>query len=103
MFNSENIYTDQKRIIFHIDFDYFFAQCEEIRNPSIKDIPVVICVFSGRTEDSGVVSTANYLARRYGIKPGISIKVAKSKLKNFHNRIFLPLDIEYINFSRTKQ
>ena len=95
MFNSENIYTDEKRIIFHIDFDYFFAQCEEIRNPSIKDIPVVICVFSGRTEYSGIVSTANYIARKYGIKAGIPIKAAKSKLKDFDNKIFLPLDIEY--------
>ena len=95
MFNSENIYTDEKRIIFHIDFDYFFARCEEIRNPSIKDIPVVICVFSGRTEYSGIVSTANYVARKYGIKAGIPIKVAKSKLKDFDNKIFLPLDIEY--------
>ena len=95
MFNSENIYTDEKRIIFHIDFDYFFAQCEEIRNPSIKDIPVVICVFSGRTEYSGIVSTANYVARKYGIKAGIPIKAAKSKLKDFDNKIFLPLDIEY--------
>ena len=95
MFNVENIYRNEKRIIFHIDFDYFFAQCEEIRNPSIKDIPVVICVFSGRTEYSGIVSTANYVARKYGIKAGIPIKAAKSKLKDFDNKIFLPLDIEY--------
>ena len=75
MFNSENIYTDQKRIIFHIDFDYFFAQCEETRNPSIKDMPAVICVFSGRTEDGSVVSTATYVARKYGIKTGIPINL----------------------------
>ena len=83
MFNVENIYRNEKRIIFHIDFDYFFAQCEEIRNPSIKDMAVVICVFSGRTKESGVVSTANYIARKYGIKSGIPIKFAKAKLKNF--------------------
>src|ERR671913_2505288 len=99
MFNTENIYTDEKRIIFHIDFDYFFAQCEEIRNPSIKDIPVVICVFSGRTEYSGIVSTANYVARKYGIKAGIPIKVAKSKLRILITRFFYHLILNIINFS----
>jgi len=97
MFNIENIHSYEKRIIFHVDFDYFFAQCEEIRNPSIKDMPVVICVFSRRTKESGVVSTANYVARKYGVKSGIPIKFAKSKLKEFdnNNRFFLPMDIEY--------
>jgi len=95
MFNIDNINTGEKRIIFHIDFDYFFAQCEEIRNPSIKDIPVVICVYYGRTKESGIVSTANYVARKYGINSGIPIKFAKSKLKDFDKAIFLPMDIEY--------
>jgi nucleotidyltransferase/DNA polymerase involved in DNA repair len=30
------------RIIIHMDMDYFFAQCEEIENPTIKGKPVVI-------------------------------------------------------------
>lgn len=98
MFNIEKISRVEKKIIFHIDFDYFFAQCEEIRNPSIKDMPVVVCVFSGRTKESGVVSTANYVARKYGIRSGIPIRFAKSKLKDFDNNnsfFFLPMDIEY--------
>ena len=53
----------QARIVMLVDLDYFFAQCEELRNPSIKDKPVVVGVYSGRTETSGAVSTANYLAR----------------------------------------
>ena len=95
MFNMDDIYRYENRIIFHIDFDYFFAQCEEIRNPSIKDMAVVICVFSGRSKESGVVSTANYVARRYGIKSGIPIKFAISKLKDFDKKIFLPMDNKY--------
>ena len=82
MFELKDINNLEKRIICHIDFDYFFAQCEEIRNPSIKDLPVLICVFSGRTEESGIVSTSNYVARKYGIKSGMPIKTAKSRLKN---------------------
>ena len=56
----------QARVVMLVDFDYFFAQCEEKRNPSIKDKPVVVCVYSGRSKESGAVSTANYIARKYG-------------------------------------
>jgi DNA polymerase IV (DinB-like DNA polymerase) len=83
------------RAVLHVDFDYFFAQCEEIRKPEIKGRPVVVCVFSGRTEDSGVVSTANYVARKYGVKSGIPIKVAKSKLAGAPDTLLLPLDAPY--------
>jgi DNA polymerase IV (DinB-like DNA polymerase) len=54
-----------------------------------------VCVFSGRTEDSGVVSTANYVARKYGVKSGIPIRVAKSKLADASDAVFLPLDSAY--------
>jgi DNA polymerase IV (DinB-like DNA polymerase) len=56
---------------------------------------VVVCVFSGRTEDSGVVSTANYVARKYGVKSGIPIRVAKSNLAEVSDAVFLPLDPAY--------
>lgn len=93
MSQSEN--TSTSRIIFHIDLDYYFAQCEEIRRPEIKDKPVVVCVYSGRTKDSGIVSTCNYVARNYGIKSGISIKIAKSKLALVSLPVFLPSDMKY--------
>jgi len=83
------------RAVLHVDFDYFFAQCEELRKPEIKDKPVVVCVFSGRTEDSGVVSTANYVARKFGVKSGIPIRTAKSRLAEAKDALFLPLDVEY--------
>lgn len=87
--------SNASRIIMHVDFDYFFAQCEELRRPELRTVPVVVCVFSGRTEDSGVVSTANYVARKYGVKSGIPIRVAKSKLADVSNAVFLPLDPSY--------
>lgn len=55
------------RIILHIDMDYFFAQCEEREHPELKGKPVVICVYSGRSADSGAVSTSNYEARKSGV------------------------------------
>lgn len=82
------------RIVMLVDLDYFYAQCEERRNPSIKGKPVVVCVYSGRSEDSGAVSTANYLARKYGVKSGIPISLAKTKLKGV-DTVFLPVDKDF--------
>ena len=62
--------------IIFVDFDYFYAQVEEIMNPSIKDKPVVVCVYSGRTENSGAVATSNYIARSIGIKSGMPLPQA---------------------------
>jgi DNA polymerase IV (archaeal DinB-like DNA polymerase) len=93
MQHSDN--TSTPRIIFHIDLDYFFAQCEEIRRPELKAKPVVVCVYSGRTKESGVVSTCNYIARKYGVKSGISIKTARSRLAVVSLPVFLPSDIRY--------
>jgi DNA polymerase IV (DinB-like DNA polymerase) len=70
-----------ERVIGHIDLDYFYAQVEEVENPSLKERPVIVCVFSGRTEDSGVVSTANYRARELGVHSGMPIVLAKKKLE----------------------
>jgi len=78
----------------HIDFDYFYAQCEELRDPKIKDKPVIVCVYSARGNESGAVSTANYHARRYGVRSGMPIKFAKDKLRNT-DAVFLPVDHEY--------
>jgi DNA polymerase IV (DinB-like DNA polymerase) len=77
-----------------VDLDYFFAQCEELRNPALRDKPVVIGVYSGRTEDSGAVSTANYLARKYGVKSGIPLFLAKKRLESTE-AVFLPVDHEF--------
>ncbi len=84
-----------QRVIFHIDFDYFYAQCEELRNPELKTKPVAVCVFSDRGGDSGAIATANYIARRYGVKSGMPIKFAKRKLEDVSEAVFLPTDFDY--------
>jgi len=83
------------RVICHIDFDYFFAQCEEIRRPDLKTRPVAVCVYSDRGGDSGAIATANYLARKYGVNSGMPIKFAKKKLSDVPEAVFLPTDFEY--------
>lgn len=83
------------RVVFHIDFDYFFAQCEEIRIPELKTKPVCVCVFSDRGGDSGAIATANYIARKFGVKSGMPISFAKKRLEERRDAIFLPVDFDY--------
>ena len=83
------------RVVFHIDFDYFFAQCEEIRTPDLKSKPVCVCVFSDRGGDSGAIATANYISRKFGVKSGMPIFFAKKRLEERKDTVFLPVDFEY--------
>lgn len=53
-----------ERRIIHIDMDYFFAQVEMRDNPNLKGKPVIV---GGKASGRGVVSTASYEARKYGV------------------------------------
>ena len=85
----------ETRIVFHIDFDYFYAQCEETRSPELKSKPVCVCVFSDRGADSGAIATANYTARKYGVKSGMPITFAKKRLGQRKDAVFLPVDFDF--------
>ncbi len=87
----------KERVIMHVDLDYFYAQCEELRNPSLKDKAVVVCIYSARGGDSGAVSTCNYKARGYGVRAGMPIKQAKHLLKDLDptSVAFLAVDEQY--------
>ena len=78
--------------IIAIGFGYFYAQCEIIRNHSLRGKPVVIVMPSIR-ENSGVIVTCNYEARALKIKAGMSLALAK-KLAN-SSTIFINADKEY--------
>jgi DNA polymerase IV (DinB-like DNA polymerase) len=82
------------RVLMLVDLDYFFAQVEELRNPALKGKPVVVGMYSGRTEDSGAVSTANYVARKYGVKSGVPLFLAKKRLEGME-AVFLHVDYEF--------
>ncbi len=81
------------KIILHIDLDSFYASLEEKRNPALKGKPIAVCVFSGRTKDSGAVATANYPARQFGIHAGMPISQAKQL--GGDKVFYIPTDMEF--------
>jgi DNA polymerase-4 len=57
------------RIVAHLDLDAFFAAVEELERPELATLPLVV---GGDPRGRGVVATANYVARRYGIHSAMS-------------------------------
>lgn len=84
-----------QRIIFHIDMNSFFASCEVAHDPSLQGKPVVI---SGKSRRRGVITTATYEARKYGIHSGMPISEA---IRKHRDVIILPVNFElYRHYSK---
>ena len=56
-------------ILAHLDLDAFFAAVEELEDPSLRSRPLVV---GGDPHGRGVVATANYVARHFGIRSAMS-------------------------------
>jgi DNA polymerase IV len=78
-----------KRIL-HIDMDAFFAAVEQKRQPELIGLPVVIGG-SGDPTKRGVVATASYEARKFGIHSAMPLKTAYGLCPK---AVFLPVDYE---------
>ncbi len=65
-----------KRNILHIDFDMFFAAVELLDNPMLRNKPIAV---APPTAKRGIITTASYEARKYGIGSGMAIDIARKK------------------------
>lgn len=76
------------KVIMHVDLNYFFVRCEELKNPTLVNKPVMI----GGVGRCGIVSTCSYAARKFGVHSGMpSFKAIKLCPKI----IILPGDYKY--------
>ena len=83
------------RILAHLDLDAFYAAVEELENPDLREKPLVV---GGDPHGRGVVSTANYAARRFGIGSAMSSAEA---LRRCPTVVFLrPRHALYRQYSR---
>ena len=71
--NFANLMAERR--IIHVDMDQFFAAVEQRDNPELRGKPVAV----GHDGQRGVVSTASYEARKYGVHSAQSIQVAKRR------------------------
>ncbi len=82
-------------IVAHVDLDAFFAAVEELDDPSLRAKPLVV---GGNPHGRGVVATANYAARRFGIHSAMSCAEA---LRRCPHAVFLrPRHSHYGDVSR---
>lgn len=83
--------------VLHIDMDAFFSSVEEKRHPELVGKPIVVGG-EGDPTKRGVVSTASYEARKFGIHSAMPLRTA---YKLCPKAIFLPVDYEeYSRVSR---
>ena len=82
-------------IVAHLDLDAFFAAVEELEDPALASLPLVV---GGDPRGRGVVATANYHARRFGIHSAMSCAEA---LRRCPHAVFVrPRHSIYREYSR---
>ena len=82
-------------ILAHLDLDAFYAAVEELENPELESQPLVV---GGDPRGRGVVATANYVARAFGIHSAMS---AAEAIRRCPHAVFVrPRHTLYREYSR---
>lgn len=86
----------QDRVILHSDCNCFYASVEMLHRPECRHVPMAV---GGDPEARhGIVLTANYMAKRYGVKTGMALWQARQVCPDI---VFVPPNMDlYLKFSR---
>src|SRR5689334_24940360 len=76
--------------VLHVDLDQFIAAVEVLRRPELRGLPVVVGG-DGDPTKRGVVSTASYEAREFGVRSGMPLRTAARRIPG---AVFLAVDKE---------
>ena len=82
--------SEGRRWVLHVDLDQFIAAVEVLRRPELAGLPVIVGGRGDPTE-RGVVSTASYEARAFGVGSGMPLRTAVRKCPD---AVFLAVDKE---------
>jgi DNA polymerase-4 len=83
-------------IVAHLDLDAFFAAVEQLEHPELRELPLVV---GGDPHGRGVVATANYVARGFGVHSAMS---AAEALRRCPHAVFVrPRHTLYREYSRS--
>ena len=82
-------------LVAHLDLDAFFAAVEELEDPALRQVPLVV---GGDPHGRGVVATANYVARAFGIHSAMSC--AEARRRCAHATFVRPRHTVYRDYSR---
>ena len=84
-----------ERVIAHSDLNCYYASVEMLRNPRLRHVPMAVC---GSVEERhGIVLTANYHAKRRGVKTGMAVWEAERMCSGLHT--VPPRYSDYMQFS----
>jgi DNA polymerase IV len=84
-----------RMIVAHLDLDAFFAAVEELEDPSLRRVPLIV---GGDPKGRGVVATANYVARSFGIRSAMAAAEAQRRCP--HAVFVRPRHALYKDYSR---
>ena len=81
---------DASQVIAHVDMDAFYVSVELLRHPELRGKPVIVA--NGTPETRGVVTTASYEARRFGVHSALPMATA---VRRCPQAVRLPTDMEH--------
>ena len=86
---------DSMRWILHVDMNAFYASVEQAKNPKLAGLPIAVA--GDKEKRNGIILTASYEARAYGVKTAMTVGDARNLCPSL---IFVPPDLKgYMRYS----